>query len=103
MNSTCVTDVPSPLVTVIIQTYDRSNILGYVIRSVLAQSRPDWELVVIGDGCTDDSADVVAAFADPRIQFRNLNQRVGDQSGPTNEGIRIARGCCVALLNHDDF
>jgi glycosyltransferase involved in cell wall biosynthesis len=92
-----------PLVTVIIQTYNRSNILGYVIDSVLAQTRPDWELLVIGDGCTDDTADVVAAFDDPRIRFSNLETRVGDQSGPTNEGIRIARGRYIALLNHDDF
>jgi glycosyltransferase involved in cell wall biosynthesis len=95
--------IPVPLVTVIIQTYNRSNILGYVIRTVLAQTRPDWELLVIGDGCTDDTAEVVAAFADPRIRYSNLESRVGDQSGPTNEGIRIARGRYIALLNHDDF
>ncbi len=92
-----------PLVTVIIQTYNRSNILGYVIRSVLAQTRSEWELLVIGDGCTDDTADVVASFPDPRIRFVNLKSRVGDQSGPTNEGIRLARGRYIALLNHDDF
>ena len=95
--------VAAPLVTVIIQAYNRSNILGYVIRSVLAQTRSDWELLVVGDGCTDDTAEVVAEFADPRIRFRNLDPRVGDQSGPTNEGIRIARGRYIAILNHDDF
>jgi glycosyltransferase involved in cell wall biosynthesis len=93
----------TPLVTVVIQTYNRSNILGYAIQSVLAQTRPDWELLVIGDGCTDDSADVVAAFTDPRVRFVDLRPRVGDQSGPTNEGIRLARGRYIALLNHDDF
>lgn len=93
----------APLVTVIIQTYNRSNILGYVIRSVLAQTFSDWELLVVGDRCTDDTADVVAAFNDPRIRYCNLESRVGDQSGPTNEGIRIGRGRYVALLNHDDL
>jgi len=93
----------APSVTVIIQTYNRSNILGYVIRTVLAQTFTNWELLVIGDGCTDDTAEVVAAFTDPRIRYRNLESRVGDQSGPTNEGIRIARGRYIALLNHDDF
>jgi glycosyltransferase involved in cell wall biosynthesis len=90
-------------VTVIVATYNRSNILGYAIRSVLAQTRADWELLVIGDGCTDDTAEVVASFADPRIRFINLDPRVGDQSGPTNEGIARARGRWIALLNHDDF
>jgi glycosyltransferase involved in cell wall biosynthesis len=93
----------APLVTVIIQAYNRSNILGYVIRTVLAQTESDWELLVIGDGCTDDTADVVATFSDPRIRFCNLEPRVGDQSGPNNEGIRQARGRYIAFLNHDDF
>jgi glycosyltransferase involved in cell wall biosynthesis len=95
--------VAAPAVTVIIQTYNRSNILAYVISSVLAQTRADWELIVIGDGCTDDTAAVVAEFPDERIRFHNLEPRVGDQSGPTNEGLRMARGKYVAILNHDDF
>ena len=92
-----------PTVTVIIATFDRSNIIGDVIRSVIAQTRTDWELLVIGDGCTDDTAEVVAAFADARIRYVNLDPRVGDQSGPTNAGIDLARGRYIALLNHDDF
>jgi glycosyltransferase involved in cell wall biosynthesis len=91
-----------PAVSVIVSTYNRSNILGYTIRSVLAQTRADWELIVVGDGCTDDTAEVVAAFADPRIRYVAL-ARFGDQSAPTNEGLRIARGRYVALLNHDDL
>jgi len=90
-------------VTVIVATYNRSNVLGYAIRSVLAQTRTDWELLVVGDGCTDDTAEVVASFADPRIRFVNLDPRVGDQSGPTNEGMARARGRYIALLNHDDL
>ena len=91
-----------PTVSIIIATYDRSNVVGYAIRSVLAQTRNDWELLVIGDGCTDDTAAVVAAFDDPRIRYVEID-RVGDQSGPTNEGIGLARGRYVALLNHDDL
>ena len=102
--SESVESIPAaPLVTVIIQAYNRSNILGYVIRTVLAQTHSDWELLVIGDECTDATGEVVASFSDPRIRFCNLESRVGDQSGPTNEGIRLARGRYIALLNHDDF
>ncbi len=92
-----------PTVTVIVATYNRSNVLGYAIRSVLAQTRTDWELLVVGDGCTDDTAEVVASFADSRIRFVNLDPRVGDQSGPTNAGLARARGRYIALLNHDDL
>lgn len=95
--------VAAPAVSVIVQTFDRSNILGYVIESVLAQTLADWELIVVGDACTDDTGAVVARYRDPRIRFVNLAQRAGDQSGPTNEGVRLARGRYVALLNHDDF
>jgi glycosyltransferase involved in cell wall biosynthesis len=93
----------SPVVSVIIQTFNRSNILEYAIGSVLRQTFTDWELLVMGDGCTDDTAAVVARFTDPRIRFVNLPERVGDQSGPNNEGVRLARGRYVAYLNHDDI
>lgn len=93
----------APAVTVIIQTFNRSNILPYVIGSVLNQTFADWELLVMGDGCTDDTAEVVARFTDPRVRFVNLPERVGDQSGPNNEGVRLARGRYIAYLNHDDI
>ncbi len=94
---------PAPLVSVVIATYNRANVLAYAIRSVLGQTLADWELLVIGDACTDDTAEVVAAFNDPRIHFHNLAHNVGEQSGPNNEGVRRARGRYVAFLNHDDL
>ena len=93
----------APLVSIITATYNRSNVLRWTIRSVLAQACEDWELLVIGDACTDDSEAVVASFSDPRISFVNLAENVGDQSGPNNEGVRRARGEYVAFLNHDDL
>jgi GT2 family glycosyltransferase len=59
---------------------------------VRAQTRSDWELIVVGDACTDDTADVVATFPDPRIRFVNLPENVGEQSGPNNEGVRLGHG-----------
>jgi glycosyltransferase involved in cell wall biosynthesis len=93
----------TPLVSVITATYNRSNVLRYAIESVLWQTVTDWELIVVGDACTDDTADVVAAFADSRIRFVNLEKNVGEQSGPNNAGGRLARGRCIAYLNHDDL
>ena len=97
------TPLPAPAVSVVLSTFNRSNILPFAIGSVLAQTRGDWELLVVGDGCTDNSEAVVACFEDPRIRFINLPERVGDQSGPNNEGVRQARGGVVAFLNHDDL
>lgn len=92
-----------PRVTVIIPTYNWSSVLPYSIASVLEQTFTDFELLVVGDGCTDDSEQVVAAIHDPRIRWINLQPRFGHQAGPNNEGLRQARGELIAYLGHDDL
>ena len=64
--------MPSPRVTVIIATYNWSTVLPYAINSVLDQTMTDFELLVVGDGCTDDSEQVVTAIKDPRVRWINL-------------------------------
>lgn len=91
-----------PTVTVIIATYNKSSALRYAIDSVLWQTFEDFELWVIGDGCTDDSAEVVGAYDDPRVNWYNLPENTGYQSEPHNEGLRRAGGKYIAYLNHDD-
>lgn len=92
-----------PLVSVVMATYNRSNVLPYSIGSLIRGSFQDWELIVVGDCCTDDTEQVVASFHDPRIRFVNLKKNVGEQSGPNNHGVGIARGEYIAYLNHDDM
>jgi hypothetical protein len=93
----------SPRVTVIIATYNWSTVLPYAIGSVLNQTMRDYELLVIGDGCTDDSEQVVAAIKDPRVRWINLPANTGHQAGPNNRGIEEAKGEFVAYLGHDDL
>lgn len=93
----------SPLVTVIIATYNWSAVLPFAIDSVLGQSMTDFELLVVGDGCTDDSETVVASILDPRIRWINLPSNTGHQTGPNNRGLSEARGKFVAYLGHDDI
>lgn len=92
-----------PRVTVVIPTYNWATVLPYSIASVLGQSMDDLELLVIGDGCTDESGDVVRAVADPRVRWVNLPVNGGTQAGPNNEGLRQARGEYTAYLGHDDL
>src|SRR5450755_4047956 len=87
---------PAPLVSVITATYNWSSVLRYAIQSVLWQSLQDFEMLVIGDGCTDDSADVVASFHDPRLRWRNLPENTGHQSIPNNTRLAMARGKYIA-------
>lgn len=92
-----------PRVTVIVATYNWSAVLPYSIGSVLRQTFRDFELLVVGDGCSDDSEQVVAAIGDPRVRWINLPANTGHQSGPNNEGLRQARGEIIAYLGHDDL
>lgn len=97
------TGVACPRVTVILPTFNWSSVLPFSIGSVLRQSFADFELLVIGDCCTDDSEQVVAAIPDARVRWINLAANHGHQTGPNNEGLRQARGSVIAYLGHDDL
>jgi glycosyltransferase involved in cell wall biosynthesis len=92
----------APRVSVILPTYNWSEVLRCSITSALRQSLQDFELLVIGDACTDDSAAVAASFGDPRVRWHNLPRNSGSQAGPNNAGLELARGEYVAYLGHDD-
>ncbi|MEO6283274.1 MAG: glycosyltransferase family 2 protein [Dyadobacter sp.] len=93
----------SPVISIVTATYNRSNILAYSIQSVLNQTFVDWELIIVGDCCTDDTEAVVAGINDPRVTFTNLKENFGEQSEPNNVGLRLAKGNYIAFLNHDDL
>jgi glycosyltransferase involved in cell wall biosynthesis len=94
---------PSPRVTVVMPTYNYAEVLPSSIASVVDQTIEDFELLVVGDGCTDDSEHVVGELADPRVQWIDLGEHTGHQTAPTNEGLRRARGGAIAFLGHDDL
>ncbi len=81
-----------PLFSIILSTYGRGGLIKPTIESVLRQSFGDFELIVVGDGCADDTEQAVASFASDRISWRSLAQNSGSQSAPNNEGLRHARG-----------
>jgi glycosyltransferase involved in cell wall biosynthesis len=93
----------APRVSIITATYNRSNVLRLVIEAVRRQTVTDWEWVIVGDACTDDTADVVASFGDPRIGFTNLERGHGEQSGPNNAAFPLTRAPYLAYLGHDDL
>ena len=93
----------APTVSVVISTYNSAKTLKTAIRSVLLQEYSDFEIWIVGDGCTDNSPEVVASFADDRLHWVNLPQNSGSQSMPNNEGVRQANGMYIAFLGHDDL
>ncbi len=97
------TNAASPLITVIIATYNSATTLRWTLLSVQKQQFQNFEVRIIGDGCSDDSADVVASFNDPRFHWTNLSCNSGSQSAPNNEGLLQAKGSFIAYLGHDDL
>jgi hypothetical protein len=105
---------PDPLISVNIGTYNRAAILvERTIPSILAQTYQNFEIVIVGDCCTDDTASRVAALNDPRIRFINLPQRgpYPDDptllwyvagTGPMNCALEESRGLWIAHLDDDD-
>jgi len=99
-----VVDVRStPRVAVIVATHNRCGVLKLALQSLIDQSYRDWEAIVVGDACTDDTEDVVAALGDSRIRFVDLTTNFGEQSGPNNVGVARTTAPLVAFLNHDDL
>lgn len=90
-----------PTVSVILPTYNRAHVVGRAIRSVLEQTYEDFELIVVDDGSTDGTEEVVRSFDDPRIRYiRHAQNRGG--AAARNTGIRAARGEYIAFQDSDD-
>src|SRR5260221_6050921 len=92
-----------PKVSIITATYNWSSVLKYAIQSVLWQTFQDFEYIIVGDACTDDSAEVIDSFDDPRLRWHNLDENSGSQSIPNNRGLQLAQGTYIAYLGHDDI
>ena len=95
--------VSAPAVSIVLATYNSSHLLRHAIGSVLLSDFDDWELIVVGDHCTDDTEACVAGFGDDRIRFINLERNSGQQATPNNVGVVMARGEYLAFLNQDDM
>ena len=91
-----------PTFSVIMATYNRGRFIAPSIQSVLAQTLQDFELIVVGDCCDDETAEVVAAVGSAKTRWHNLSERAGGQSLPNNAGILMAGGRYIAYLGHDD-
>jgi glycosyltransferase involved in cell wall biosynthesis len=91
-----------PYFSVVMAAYNRGDRIRPSIESVLQQSFGEFELLVVGDACNDDTEAVVRAFGSPRVVWRNLKSNSGGQSGPNNDGIRCARGKWICYIGHDD-
>lgn len=92
----------NPTISIVLPTYNRAYIVGQAIESVRTQTYSDWELIIVDDGSTDNTRDVVASFHDPRIQYLKHETNLG-LAASRNTGIRSSRGAYIANLDSDDM
>jgi len=90
-----------PRITVLLPTYNAAAFLSDTLDSILSQTEPDFELIVLDDHSTDETADMVRAVPDARIR---LNVNPVNLGLPTNIniGLAMARGAYIARIDHDD-
>lgn len=94
----------TPLVSVIMPAYNAEAFVEEAVRSVIAQTLEDWELIVIDDCSKDRTYDIVCSLAqsDRRIRVLRNHQNSG-VANTRNRGLDLARGKYVALLDSDDY
>ena len=89
------------IVSVIIPCYNTGQFIGEAINSVLKQTFQEFEIIIVDDGSTDNTAEVVGRFTDSRIRY--IRQENRGLAGARNTGIRNAKGKFVAFLDADDL
>jgi glycosyltransferase involved in cell wall biosynthesis len=90
-----------PLVTIVIPAYNSEKFILPTLQSIQLQSFQNFEVRVVGDGCTDFTEKIVASLNDSRFYWINLEHTM--RSNATNHGMREARGRYIAHLEHDDL
>lgn len=92
----------SPLVSVVIPAFNQASYLGMALKSVLDQGHGDFEAIVVDDGSSDETSQVVDRFPDPRVRYLAHPTNLGS-SAARNSGLRAAAGEMVAFLDADDL
>ena len=90
------------LVSIIMPAYNCERFIAEAIRSVLAQTYTDWELIIVDDCSTDNTAQIVASFDDTRIVYQRNEKNVG-AALTRNRALQIAKGHYIAFLDADDL
>lgn len=89
------------MISVIVPAYNAEKTIGHCVKSIIAQTYVDWELILVDDGSTDKTLDVCRLFDDSRIKV--LHQNNGGVSSARNKGMESAKGDYIAFVDSDDY
>lgn len=98
-------DTMTPIVSVVIPSFNRAELIGETLNSVRAQTLPDWEAIIVDDGSTDGTMEILRQYesADPRIRIFSRNRLPKGANTCRNSGLSSARGKYIVFLDSDDL
>jgi glycosyltransferase involved in cell wall biosynthesis len=91
-----------PLFSVVIPTFNSANKIHLALESVLAQTYENFEILIMDDGSTDNTAEIVSSYISPKIIYEN-DVNFGGPARPRNRGISLAHGEWICFLDADDW
>jgi glycosyltransferase involved in cell wall biosynthesis len=91
-----------PLASIILRAYNSEKHIAEAIESILAQTCPDFELIIVDDGSTDATARIIAGYEDPRIIKKSHPSNCG-ASHASNTGVLASRGTYIGFVDSDDY
>lgn len=94
-------EIKQPFFSVILPTYNRGASISRALQSILTQEFRNFEVIVVDDGSTDNTKEIVQSFKDERVRY--IYQENSERSAARNNGIRNASGAYVCFLDSDDY
>ncbi|MCO5287350.1 MAG: glycosyltransferase family 2 protein [Chitinophagaceae bacterium] len=91
-----------PFFSVVVTTYNRGPLLGRALKSLQAQTETDWEAVIVDDGSTDDTKEIVQAFLVKDHRFRYFKTPPSGATPAKNKGMALSKGRYITFLDSDD-
>ena len=95
-------DLSFPLISIVIPTYNRADLIGKAIQSILDQTYQNWELIIVDNYSDDETKEVIDSFKDSRISMLML-PRTGSVAASRNFGVQHSKGEWIAFLDSDDW
>lgn len=93
----------TPIVSVIVTTYNRADLLKETIDSIINQTYQNIELIIVSDASIDHTDEVVSTYQDPRINYIKLQKNTGLPAKTRNKGLTKAKGDYIAFCDDDDL
>ena len=91
-----------PFISIIITTYNRSQLIKRALNSLILQAETDWEAIIIDDGSEDDTYSQVLPYLTSHNNIKYLRRLHGGEASAKNEGINASRGRFISFLDSDD-